>query len=285
MVRLVSHQMTALEEAQALCQSAQALLITAGAGMGVDSGLPDFRGREGFWRAYPPYKELGFNFYDVATPDSFRVDPALGWGFYGHRLNLYRAAQPHAGFSKLREFSQALPGGCFVFTSNVDGHFQRAGFGENRIMECHGSILHQQCAQDCQGKIWEAGEDEIAVDESRMRALEPLPGCPDCPEHARPNVLMFGDWGWNPNRTLEQRARYQDWLESVIRGEYRLIILEFGAGTTIPTVRIQSEQIASLIPGSAFIRVNPREAEFGTALPQAVGLEIGALRAIEALLG
>ncbi len=38
-----------LREARALCQEAEALLICAGAGMGVDSGLPDFRGNEGFW--------------------------------------------------------------------------------------------------------------------------------------------------------------------------------------------------------------------------------------------
>ena len=37
-----------------LIHSCSALLIGAGAGMGVDSGLPEFRGKEGFWRAYPP---------------------------------------------------------------------------------------------------------------------------------------------------------------------------------------------------------------------------------------
>ena len=42
-----------IEQAASLIKDADGLLITAGAGMGVDSGLPDFRGREGFWRAYP----------------------------------------------------------------------------------------------------------------------------------------------------------------------------------------------------------------------------------------
>ena len=41
------------QRAAALVASADALLVCAGAGMGVDSGLPDFRGDEGFWRAYP----------------------------------------------------------------------------------------------------------------------------------------------------------------------------------------------------------------------------------------
>ena len=80
-------------------RTADALLIGAGAGMGVDSGLPDFRGPEGFWAAYPPFR--GRQFSDLSTPHWFRTDPALAWGFFGHRLNLYRTAVPHPGFELL----------------------------------------------------------------------------------------------------------------------------------------------------------------------------------------
>ena len=81
-------------------RSADALLIGAGAGMGVDSGLPDFRGAEGFWKAYPPFR--GRQFAELSTPHWFGADPALAWGFFGHRLNLYRTATPHRGFAVLR---------------------------------------------------------------------------------------------------------------------------------------------------------------------------------------
>ena len=47
-----------LPRAAAALRNADALLFHAGAGMGVDSGLPDFRGPQGFWRAYPPMKDL-----------------------------------------------------------------------------------------------------------------------------------------------------------------------------------------------------------------------------------
>src|SRR6478752_6346225 len=88
-------------------EECDALLIAAGAGMGVDSGLPDFRGTEGFWRAYPPLAELGLRFEEVANPTWFDRDPQLAWGFYGHRLNLYRATEPHEGFSVLRRWGEA----------------------------------------------------------------------------------------------------------------------------------------------------------------------------------
>ncbi|MFO1094951.1 MAG: hypothetical protein U0992_16840 [Planctomycetaceae bacterium] len=80
-------------------RSADALLIGAGAGMGVDSGLSDFRGPEGFWNAYPAFR--GREFYDISTPRLFDEDRS-GLGLLGHRLNLYRSTTPHAGFGIVR---------------------------------------------------------------------------------------------------------------------------------------------------------------------------------------
>jgi NAD-dependent SIR2 family protein deacetylase len=84
MTRDASDEMIA--QAAAAIEQADALMIGAGAGMGVDSGLPDFRGTEGFWRAYPPYARLGLNFAAMANPRWIATDPAFAWGFYGHRM-------------------------------------------------------------------------------------------------------------------------------------------------------------------------------------------------------
>ena len=168
-----------IHEAAGIIAGAGALLISAGAGMGVDSGLPDFRGSQGFWNAYPPYKKLGLDFYDLANPDWFARDPELAWGFYG-RL-------------------------------------------------------------------------------------------------ARPNVLMFGDWDWRPQRGREQALRLRDWLET-LAGK-RLAVIECGAGTAVPSVRRLSEQLLSR-PGTRLVRINPREAE----VPEGqVGLSGSALAALEAI--
>ena len=88
-------------QARKWIEDSDAVLITAGAGMGVDSGLPDFRGKEGFWKAYPIAKQLGLSFEEMANPIWFRKNPKLAWAFYGHRLNLYKKTVPHAGFSML----------------------------------------------------------------------------------------------------------------------------------------------------------------------------------------
>ena len=82
------------------CFRGYGLLFTAGAGMGVDSGLPDFRGDKGFWKAYPAL--FGHSFSDMANPSWFDSDPRLAWGFYGHRLNSisFSGSTQRVSFSK-----------------------------------------------------------------------------------------------------------------------------------------------------------------------------------------
>ncbi len=268
---------SAIVEAKKVINGADALLITAGAGMGVDSGLPDFRGVEGFWRAYPKVKQMGLRFEEMANPQWFEDEPALAWAFYGHRLNLYRETMPHRGFEILKSLSAQKPYGSFVFTSNVDGQFQKAGFDEDLIMECHGSIHHLQCTRNCQGKIWSANDVTIAISDD-FRAQEPLPKCPECGALARPNILMFGDWKWESRRTDVQSDRLQRWLAMLEAQGAKLAIIEMGAGTAVPTVRRTSEEIAAHF-GVPLIRINPRES-FGAQIP----LTMGALEALEQIV-
>jgi NAD-dependent SIR2 family protein deacetylase len=245
-----------IARAAAAIAEAEALLVTAGAGIGVDSGLPDFRGNEGFWRAYPPMKRLGISFIGMANPGWFERDPELAWGFYGHRLNLYRSTRPHRGFEILRTWGAGMAGGCFVFTSNVDGQFQIAGFDDGAILECHGSIHHLQCTSPCTFDIWNARHTEVVVDEESFRAAAPLPTCPRCGGLARPNVLMFGDWSWVSDRSGAQQERFAGWMDSIT--DRRLVIVELGAGTAVPTVRMTSER-AAVSAGGTLIRINLRE--------------------------
>jgi NAD-dependent SIR2 family protein deacetylase len=219
-------------------RDANGILITAGAGMGVDSGLPDFRGAHGFWNAYPALKAEGVGFQDIANGEAFQDHPIRTWGFYGHRLNLYRRTIPHAGYDILRRWSSGKKNGAFVFTSNVDGHFQKAGFAENRVLECHGSIHYLQCSRPCSHAMWSADDVHPVVDEEQCFLASHFPRCPKCGSVARPNILMFDDLHWIETRTQRQRLRFEPWSLSV----ERLVVIELGAGPAIPTVRNISEQ-------------------------------------------
>lgn len=256
-------------------RSVDALVIGAGAGMGVDSGLPDFRGTHGFWRAYPLYQKLGLDFASMANPRWFSTDPAFAWGFYGHRLELYRRTVPHAGFAVLRRWAERMKHGAFVFTSNVDGQFQKAGFAEDRVVEIHGSIHFVQCAGGCAG-IETAEPHRFELDPETLRAKGDLPGCSRCGAVLRPNILMFGDGGWDAARTGAQEARLRRWLEGL--GGARVGVVECGAGTAIPSVRSFCERLARA--RGTLVRINVREANVPDG---AIGLPMGALAALGAI--
>jgi NAD-dependent SIR2 family protein deacetylase len=265
-----------LDRAAALVQQADMLIIAAGAGLGVDSGLPDFRGNEGFWKAYPALGRARMEFTSVASPSTFHEDPALAWGFYGHRLNLYRATVPHAGFQLLKQWGERMAHGYGVFTSNVDGQFQAAGFDPQRIHECHGSIHHLQCLQPCSTDIWSAAGYTPQVDNDVCQLLNAPPTCPHCGALARPNILMFGDGNWSERRAAAQEAR----LHQLLHKAQRPLVIELGAGVAIPSVRHFGQSVLRHHNGR-MIRINPREPQ--VASPQDVGLAAGSLAALSAI--
>lgn len=268
--------MRRVKKVAALLQQADALLITAGAGMSVDSGLPDFRGKEGFWRAYPPLKALGISFEEMAQPHWFAQKPEMAWAFYGHRWQRYLDATPHAGYALLRNWTANLTAGYFVLTSNVDGHFERAGFDPERILEIHGRIDLLQCATPCSDRLWRFGPvaDELDIDLDTLTARGALPHCPDCAGLARPNILMFGDGEWNESATNLQHARFDRWLAGV--RSRRLVILELGAGPSLPTIRRLGERIAQRSL-TTLVRVNPDARGHQEDL---IELPLGALQAL-----
>lgn len=256
------------------------LLITAGAGMGVDSGLPDFRGNQGFWKAYPPLKHLGKSFVDMATPQLFHTDPKLAWGFYGLRLNTYRAVEPHQGFYLLKEWSETLPNlthGAFVFTSNVDGEFQKVGFKDEKVYECHGSIHWLQCVDNCKQDIWSVDGYTPVADEEYCQLTNDFPTCPHCGGLARPNILMFSDWEWQDQLQAVKEHKLMQWLEQV----NKLAIIELGAGTAVPSVRNFGEQLVRYLDDDNFslMRINMRESQVLNK-PNCYGVDMGALDAL-----
>jgi NAD-dependent SIR2 family protein deacetylase len=265
---------SAIQAAAQEISRTRGLVIAAGAGMGVDSGLPDFRGPEGFWRAYPPYRQLGIRFEQAANPRHFAHDPGFAWGFYGHRLRLYRNTTPHPGFRLLLNWIERFSLSSFVITSNVDGQFQKAGFAEERVWEVHGSIHYLQCLEPCRQEFWPNAE-QVPVDPGSMRART-FPSCRYCGSIARPNILMFGDGSWIGQRSDQQAAR----LESFLRTrEGPWAVIEIGAGTAVPTIRHLAGELGSR-DDARLIRINPREAEVA---PRHISVPLGALEALAAI--
>ncbi|MBN3725311.1 SIR2 family NAD-dependent protein deacylase [Burkholderia sp. Ac-20379] len=221
---------TSLARAARWIADADALVITAGAGMSVDSNLPDFRGTNGIWQTLLPAGMHEGEVGSFTQGDCFTAKPRDAWRFFGRALDVCRATVPHDGYALLRHWAATKRHGAFVYTSNVDGLFQAAGFEEARMLECHGSLHHFQCARPCSPVTWPAPD---CIVPGRP------PRCIHCGGPARPNFLLFSDPSWVVARTNAQRLRMEQW-----RGlPANAVVIEIGAGTALPTVRMFSESL------------------------------------------
>ena len=113
-----------------------------------------------------------------------------------------------------------------------------------------------------------------------MRATSPLPPCPDCNRIARPNILMFGDGAYLGERNDFQYDRLEDWLQEL--GSSRLAVIEMGAGSGVPTVRMFSERVTRSHDLAALIRINPREPAV-PPLQESISLAMPAEKALRLL--
>eukprot|EP01006_Ploeotia_vitrea_P008356 TRINITY_DN19813_c0_g1_i1.p1 TRINITY_DN19813_c0_g1~~TRINITY_DN19813_c0_g1_i1.p1 ORF type:complete len:300 (+),score=17.86 TRINITY_DN19813_c0_g1_i1:21-920(+) len=272
-----------------LIAEADALMINTGAGMGVDSGLGTFRGRHaGVW---PPLKELDMDYTDICDPCWFKEDPPLGWAFWHFCWKAYTESKPHRGYELLRDWAKDTPLGSFFFTSNIDGHWTRVGVPDSQLEECHGVVSWLQCARPCCEEIWPTPDlNHLELDEQGHRITNELPKCIRCGELARPAILMFGDWLYSGSdrERAATRAR-RDWEEDLARqpNEPNLVVVELGAGTTVPTVRYQSEKTVSCFPKASLVRINLDQPQIPRSVleahPQSISLAMGALDACQAI--
>jgi len=140
--------------------------------------------------------------------------------------------------------------------------------------------MNLQCLGQCGHPIWEIPTgvaDALVISAESMRCTSPLPSCPGCGSLARPNILMFSDFFWDSSILNHQEEQLSTWLEK--NANQHLLILEFGAGLSVPTVRSFCESVKANYE-CGMIRVNPRDHHVPAG---AYGLPCGALDAIELL--
>jgi len=153
--------------AQKLKGSKKIVFVT-GAGISQESGIPTFRGKDGYWRKYDPMK--------LASIDAFYDDPKLVWEWYDDRRKNILDVKPNEGhfaISQMEEFKDVV-----ILTQNIDGLHQRSG--STNVLELHGSIIRIKCTVcDFTDNITEN--------------FESLPPKCKCGSMLRPDVVWFGE--------------------------------------------------------------------------------------------
>jgi NAD-dependent deacetylase len=167
-----------LNTAVDLLRQAQRVVVSTGAGMSRESGIPTFRdAQEGLWARFNPE--------ELATERGFRAAPARVWGWYSYRRGRILSCQPHAGHRALVELERHLPE-LVIVTQNIDGLHQAAGSTD--VIELHGNVHRAKCLD---ARHPYGGElPAVAATEG---AEQPPPPCPTCGSPLRPDVVWFGE--------------------------------------------------------------------------------------------
>lgn len=158
------------EELKTIFSKSTHVVVLTGAGVSAESGMPTFRGEDGWWRNYRAE--------ELATPQAFARDPKLVWEWYDMRRKIIHGCSPnpaHETIAKMEQYFENFQ----LITQNVDGLHNRAG--NESIIELHGNLWRVRCIEE--GKTFD-------FNEVPLKDIPPV--CP-CGALIRPDVVWFGE--------------------------------------------------------------------------------------------
>ncbi len=162
-----------IDRLNTLIKEAECILVLTGAGISKESGIPTFRGKDGWYKQHSPE--------ELATFSAFHKNPRLVWEWYNLRRKIILSAKPNIAHFKIAEIEKHKA--CFLLvTQNVDSLHKKAG--SKKIIELHGNIFRTKCIK-C-GRVYE--EDYRIFNEEELP-----PRCPNCNGLLRPDVVWFGE--------------------------------------------------------------------------------------------
>jgi NAD-dependent deacetylase len=223
--------------------------VLTGAGISAESGIPTFRGPDGYWtvgsRHYRPE--------EMATRAMFMREPAEVWKWYLHRLEVCAAAEPNAGHRALVEMERLLGDRFTLITQNVDGLHLRAGNSPERTLQIHGNIFFMRCWQECAGNIYPLPPQLLPgrQDQDPGGGDRGLPACPACGGRARPHVLWFDE-------SYDEHYFRMNSAMAAAEHTDALIIAGSSGATTLPNLIARTVHAN----GGAIIEINTHESAF-----------------------
>ena len=249
------------------------IAVLTGAGISAESGIPTFRGPEGYWtvgsKVYMPQ--------EMATLSMFRQEPLAVWQWYLYRLGVCLHAEPNAGHYALVRMEQKLDDRFGLITQNIDNLHIRAGNSLQRTLQIHGNINHTRCSVPCSAGLRllpdalkkHRTEQTLTADEVRLLH------CPACGAWLRPHVLWFDEY------YDEEFFRYESSMTLANRTDLLIVVGTSGA-TTLPN------QVALTVynRGKTIVDINLEEnpfSELATNSPDGLFIRAAAADALPQL--
>jgi NAD-dependent deacetylase len=228
----------------AFAGSSKHLTILTGAGISAESGVPTFRGQEGYWTV----GSHNYHPQEMATYAMFRQLPDQVWAWYLYRRAICRRAEPNAGHLALVALERQFGDRFTLITQNVDGLHLRAGNSLARTFQIHGNVDTMRCAEACTVEIYPIPNEIGPVEkgDALSQAASALLRCPHCAGWARPHVLWFDEY--------YDEAFYRFQSSLAVAGRTGLLIVVGASGATNLPNQVALRVLSA---GGLILDVNP----------------------------
>lgn len=231
------------------------ILVLTGAGISAESGIPTFRGHEGYWvigsKNYMPE--------EMATHAMFERYPEQVWRWYLLRFGICAKVEPNRAHQALVTLEKAVLDRFTLVTQNIDGLHRRAGSSEARTYCIHGDAAYVRCADDCGAGLLPLpamGEEPIGLELTREQRA--VLSCPKCGGWLRPQVLWFDECYDEVNYRAESA------MAAALEAELLLVVGTSGATSLPMHIGMVCQQ-----RGATIIDINPESNPFSALAQQA----------------
>ena len=264
-----------------IVRDSDAVVIVASNGLSISEGLRLFARDGTFADMFPELAERHGVHSIIETVFCPTLSAGEEWGFWTRLIGRY--SMDYRTSETMRMLRDLVEGrDVFIVTTNGEGHFTSAGFGEGQVFEVEGNWRTMQCSERCHDGIYPSLDTvrHLRWMESDCRIPEKeIPRCPRCGAAMR--IRMQRDRAFVPDS--EASARFEAFLERN-RGR-RLAVLELGVGSRNTIIKRPMMQLVASAPNIRYITVNKGDLYIPLEIQgRSVGIDDLIDRALEGIL-
>lgn len=225
-----------------------------GAGISAESGIPTFRGEDGYWVS----GSKNYKAQEIGTKRFFNIASHEVLKFYLYRKSITEFAKPNQSHLMLKEIESLLKDNFVLISQNVDSLHKKAGNSDERTYLIHGDHDFMRCGDECSNELYPfpegiklKGRQKDQLTESEIEFLK----CPKCNEDLRPHVLWFDEY-------YNEKFFKKDSVLRISKETGILFVLGTSGETTLPQIIAKNV----LAKSGTVVEININESYFSELL-------------------
>ncbi len=243
-----------IEQLKFCIDKGKTISFLVGAGISAESGIPTFRGKDGYWVS----GSKNYKAQDIGTFRMFNLASQEVWKWFLFRKSITERAKPNQSHIMLKEIEVSLKERFALISQNVDSLHRKAGNSEERTFLIHGDFDFVRCGDECSKELYPfpkeinlENRNKDLITEQEWKALR----CPKCGEDLRPHVLWFDEY-------YDEKYFKRDSVLKISKHTGILFILGTSGATTLPQKICENV----LAKGGMIVEVNIEESYFSELL-------------------